>query len=150
MAYLMDGRLTLSNNYAEREAMKPFVIGRKNCLFTNTRKGEDVSCAMYSLANTAIYNGLDIRTYMKRLLSKLPHKKKEGFAYSDYLPWSDKVPDWIREEKRSGKEEKKSGIGHGYDPPPPPFLLYVVIFYAYGLVMKKVPRFILSEGPHLI
>ena len=30
MAYLMEGRLTISNNYAEREAMKPFVIGRKN------------------------------------------------------------------------------------------------------------------------
>ena len=36
MAYLMEGRLTISNNYAEREAMKPFVIGRKNWLFANT------------------------------------------------------------------------------------------------------------------
>ena len=146
----MDGRLTLSNNYAEREAMKPFVLGRKNWLFANTRKGGDVSCAMYSHAKTAVYNGLDVWAYRKRLLSKLPHKKKKGFAYSDCLPWPGKVPDWVKEGKRSGKKEKKSGIGHGYDPPPPPFLLYVVIFYAYGLVMKKVPRFILSEGPHLI
>ena len=30
MAYLMDGRLTLSNNVCERKAMKPFMIGRKN------------------------------------------------------------------------------------------------------------------------
>ena len=30
MAYLMDGRLTLSNNACKRKAMKPFVIGRKN------------------------------------------------------------------------------------------------------------------------
>lgn len=64
---------------------------------------------MYSLAKTAIYNGLDVWAYMKRLLSELPHKKpphkkKEGFAYSDCLPWSDKVPDWIREGKKSGKE----------------------------------------------
>ena len=86
MAYLMDGRLTLSNNACEREAMKPFVIGRKNWLFTNTRKDGDVSCAMYSPAKTAIYNGLDVWAYRKWLLSKLPHKKKEGFAYSDYLP----------------------------------------------------------------
>lgn len=41
---------------------------------------------------------------MKWLLSELPHKKKEGFEYSDYLPWLDKVPDWVREGKRSGKE----------------------------------------------
>lgn len=136
MTYLMDGRLTLSNNYAEREAMKPFVIGRKNWLFANTRMGGDVSCAMYSLAKNAIYNGPDVCAYMKWMLSKLPYKKKEGFAYSDCLPWSDKVPDWVREGKRSGKEQRKSGIGHGYYPLPTPFLLYVDIFYAYKKNMK--------------
>lgn len=81
-----------------------------------------------SPARTVIYNGPDGWAYRKRLLSELPHKKKDGFAYSNYLPWSDKVPDWVREGKGSGKEQRKSGIGHGYDPPPTPFLLYVVIF----------------------
>ena len=80
---------------------------------------------MYPPAKTAIYNGLDVWAYRNRLL---PHKKKEGFAYSYYLPWPDKVPDWVREGKRSGKKQRKSGIGHGYYPPPAPFLLYVVIF----------------------
>ena len=56
---------------------------------------------MYPLAETALYNGLDVWTYRNRLL---PHKKKEGFAYSNYLPWTDKVPDWVREGKGSGKE----------------------------------------------
>ena len=104
MAYLMDGRLTLSNNVCEREAMKPFVMGRKNWLFANTRKSGDVSCAMYLLAKTAMYNGPDVWAYRKRLFSELPHKTKEGFVNSDYLPWSDKAPDWVREEKKSGKE----------------------------------------------
>ena len=104
MAYLMDGRLTLSNNACKRKARKPFVIGKKNWLFANTRKGGNVSCAMYALAKTAIYNGLDVWAYRKWLLSKLPHKKKDGFAYSDCLPWPDKVPDWVREGKKSGKE----------------------------------------------
>ena len=108
MAYLMDGRLTLSNNVCEREAMKPFVMGRKNWLFANTRKSGDVSCAMYLLAKTAIYNGPDVWAYRKWLLSELPHKKKDRFAYSDYLPWPDKVPDWVREGKRSGKEQRKA------------------------------------------
>lgn len=87
-------------------ALAPFSesLKRKNRLFANTRKGWDVSCAMYSLAKTAIYNGLDVWAYMKWLLSELPHKKKEGFAYSDCLPWSDKVPDWVREGKRNSKE----------------------------------------------
>ena len=35
--YLLDGRLELSNNRAER-SIKPFVIGRKNWLFSNTPK----------------------------------------------------------------------------------------------------------------
>lgn len=104
MVYIMDGRLNLSNNICERESMKPFVIGRKHWLLANTRKGGDVSCAMYPLAKTAIHNGLDVWAYRKRLFSELPHKKKEGFAYSDYLPWSDKVPDWVRKEKKSDKE----------------------------------------------
>ena len=108
---------------------------RKNWLFTNTRKGGDVSCAMYPLAKTAIYNGLDVWTYRKWLLSELPHKKKDGFAYSDYFPWPDKVPDWVREGKGSGKEQRKNGLGHGYYPPTTPFLLYVVIFYAYEEMM---------------
>ena len=33
---------------------------RKNWLFTKTRKGGDVSCAMYLLVKTAIYNRLDV------------------------------------------------------------------------------------------
>lgn len=110
---------------------------RKNWLFTNTRKGGDVSCAMYPLAKTAIHNGLDVWAYRKRLFSELPHKKKkEGFAYSDYFPWPGKVPDWVREGKGSGKKKRKNGLGHGYYPPPTPFLLYVVIFYAYKKNMK--------------
>lgn len=80
------------------------MIGRKNWPFANTRQGGDASCAMYSPAKTAIYNGLDVWADRKRLLSELPHKKKEGFAYSGYLPWSDKVPGWVREGKGSGKE----------------------------------------------
>ena len=49
-------------------------------LFANTKKGLDVSCAMYSLAETAIHNGLDVWAYMKWLISELPHKKKDGFV----------------------------------------------------------------------
>lgn len=88
--------------------MKPFVIGRKNRFFSNTRKDGDVSCAVYSPAKTAIYNGLDAWAYRKWLFSELPHKKHEGFAYSDCLPWSGKVPDWVKERKRSGKEQREA------------------------------------------
>jgi len=54
---LRDGRLELSNNRAER-SIKPFVIGRKNWLFSNTEKGADASAVFYSIVETAKENGL--------------------------------------------------------------------------------------------
>lgn len=38
VVFLQDGRLELDNNRAER-SIKPFVMGRKNWLFSNTPKG---------------------------------------------------------------------------------------------------------------
>ncbi|WP_200909662.1 IS66 family transposase [Pseudoalteromonas porphyrae] len=43
-----DGRLSIDNNRAER-AIKPFVIGRKNWLFSNTCNGAHASAILYSL-----------------------------------------------------------------------------------------------------
>jgi transposase len=39
MTYLSDGHIPIDNNLAER-GIKPFVINRKNFLFSNTEKGE--------------------------------------------------------------------------------------------------------------
>lgn len=46
--YLEDGRLELSNNRAER-SIKPFLMGRKNWLFSNTPAGAQSSAVIYSL-----------------------------------------------------------------------------------------------------
>lgn len=40
--FLLDGRLELTNNRAE-SAVKPFVMGRKNWLFSDTNTGTDTS-----------------------------------------------------------------------------------------------------------
>jgi transposase len=52
-AYPTNGQLNIDNNRAER-AIKPFVIGRKNWLFSNTAKGADASAAVYSVIETAL------------------------------------------------------------------------------------------------
>ena len=57
MNVFLDGRLELSNNRAER-AVRPFAVGRKNWLFSNTSKGADASAAIYSIVETAKANGL--------------------------------------------------------------------------------------------
>ena len=65
--YLLDGRLEISNNRAER-SIKPFVIGRKNFLFANTSRGAQASAVMYSLIETAKENGIKPYDYIVWLL----------------------------------------------------------------------------------
>jgi len=57
IVYVEDGHLAIDNNRAER-AVKPFVIGRKNWMFSNTANGAHASAALYSLIETAKANGL--------------------------------------------------------------------------------------------
>lgn len=56
--FLTDGRLELDNNRGER-SIKPFVIGRKNWLFSNTAKGAKASATIYSIIESAKENGLN-------------------------------------------------------------------------------------------
>ncbi len=65
--YLLDGRLEISNNRAER-SIKPFVMGRKNFLFANTPRGARASAVLYSILETAEANGLDPYRYLLFLL----------------------------------------------------------------------------------
>lgn len=46
--YIDDGNLFIDNNRAER-AVKPFVIGRKNWMFSNTANGAKASAMLYSI-----------------------------------------------------------------------------------------------------
>ena len=94
---LLDERLELTNNRAER-AVKPFVIGRKNWLFSDTDKGADASARCYSIIESANLNGLNVFGYLSYLLTELP---KLGNAPTDeqldsLLPWSDTLPDYCR------------------------------------------------------
>jgi len=89
---LKDGRLELSNNRAER-AIKPFVIGRKNWLFTNTPAGAHSSAMVYSLIETAKENGLIPFEYVTYLLEKLPNMDMSKVEELDkLLPWSKDLP----------------------------------------------------------
>lgn len=65
-AFLEDPQIPIDNNLAER-AVKPFVIGRKNRLFSTSPKGADASAAAYSIINTAQANGIDVREYLTNI-----------------------------------------------------------------------------------
>lgn len=84
--YLDDERLSIDNNRAER-AIKPFVIGRKNWMFSNTSNGANASAVLYSLIETAKANGIEPVKYLTHLLAELP-KRKSDDGLDDLLPWA--------------------------------------------------------------
>jgi len=97
--YLLDGRLEISNNRAER-SIKPFVIGRKNWLFANTVKGARVSAMIYSIIETAKENGLNPFTYLAYLLRAAPNLDipNNCEAVDKLLPWT--APDSCKIARR--------------------------------------------------
>ena len=82
--YLEDGRLELSNNRAER-SIKPFVMGRKGWLFSNTPAGAQASAVIYSLIETAKENVLDPYRYLLWVLESAPAMALEGDAWAGML-----------------------------------------------------------------
>lgn len=92
-AFMLDGRLEISNNRAER-AIKPFVIGRKNFLFSKSPKGAQASAITYSIIETAKANNLNPFYYLTYLFEKLPNIDLENINELDQLlPWSDSIPE---------------------------------------------------------
>jgi transposase len=81
--YLLDGRLEISNNRAER-SIKPFVIDRKNFLFANTPRGAKASAIIFSIIETAKENGLNPFDYLTFLFRELPNRTNQAIEY--YLP----------------------------------------------------------------
>ena len=69
--YIKDGHAGIDNNVAEN-AIRPFVVGRKNWLFSGTPEGARASAVLYSLIETAKANKLEPYSYLRYLFEKLP------------------------------------------------------------------------------
>ena len=82
--YLENGQLNIDNNRAER-AIKPFVIGRKNWLFSQTANGANASAALYSIIETAKANGLVPFEYLMTCLEALCQPEPD---IDSLLPWN--------------------------------------------------------------
>jgi hypothetical protein len=66
--FLDNPDVEMTNNLAER-TVKPYVINRKNFLFSDTEKGAAASAAVMSITETAKRNGLDVYGYLLHLLT---------------------------------------------------------------------------------
>lgn len=84
--YLGDGRIEPSNVLCEN-AIRPFVVGRKAWLFSDTPAGAHASARLYSLVETAKAAGIDPFDYLKRVFTALPQATTLADVEA-LLPWN--------------------------------------------------------------
>lgn len=92
--YLDDGRVSISNATAEN-AIRPFVIGRKNWMLSDSPRGAADSAAIYSLVETCKANGLDPAKYFESILTRMPNEPfwQKPELLDEYMPWSKAMQD---------------------------------------------------------
>lgn len=84
--YTERGDLPIDNNRAEN-CIRPFVVGRKAWLFSDTPAGADASAVIYSLVETVKANGLEPYTWLRRVMRCLPMAKTVDEVEA-LLPWN--------------------------------------------------------------
>ena len=91
-AFLNNGEVEISNNFAEN-AIRPFVIGRKNWLFSDTVKGAKSSAIVYSLIETAKANGVEPYAYLALVLTDMQYMGKpfSNEELESLMPWSEEM-----------------------------------------------------------
>lgn len=98
-AFLDHWDVPMSNNLAEN-AIRPFVVGRKNWLFCDSVKGAESSAIVYSLVETAKANGIDPYDYLCYTLSVLPYfgKSPSHENLETLMPWHPEVQNRYNEK----------------------------------------------------
>jgi len=84
--YLESPYLTPDNNACEN-AIRPFVLGRKNWLFNKSPHGAESSCGIYSLIESAKQNGIEPLKYLRELFTKVPFVTSPE-EWEKLLPWN--------------------------------------------------------------
>jgi len=82
--YVDNSVIGLDNNMAEN-AIRPFVVGRKNWLFSDSVSGVNASAVLYSIIETAKANDLNSFWYLYYIFEKLPLIKSDS-EYDKLMP----------------------------------------------------------------
>ncbi len=91
--YTENGTWPIDNNHAEN-CIRPFVIGRKNWLFSTSIEGAKASANLYSLVESAKANNLEPSAYLKTVFTLLPQAKTVEEVEA-LLPWNIKSSDML-------------------------------------------------------
>lgn len=84
--FLAHGEVPLDNNRCEN-AIRPFVVGRKGWLFSDTVKGAIASANLFSIVETAKANGVEPHAYLSLLFERLPYARRVE-DFEALLPWN--------------------------------------------------------------
>jgi transposase len=103
--YVENGILSPDNNIAEN-IIRPFVIGRKNWLFSYHPQGAAASAGHYSMIQSAVANGLEPYFYLRYLYDRLPLVDGNRDELKKLLP------QYVDKEKVRNQDI--------YEPPKPP------------------------------
>ena len=88
--YLEDGRCSFTNNLSEN-AIRPFAVGRKNWLFSDSVEGANASAVVYTMVEMAKAHDLNVYGYLKFLLDHRPTKEMTDNQLAELAPWSEKL-----------------------------------------------------------
>ena len=78
---------------------KSYVIGRKGWLFSDSPEDAEASAISYSIAETALVNGLNVYKYITYVLEKRPTEEMADSELEKLLPWNDKVFEMCKIER---------------------------------------------------
>ena len=112
LVYLDYGFLPIDNNLVEN-AIRPFVVGRKNWLFSGSPRGAHASAALYTIIESAKGNGLEPYWYLRFLFDSkrsanpiLPQGGGRATILRKFnqrrLPWQEKIEQKRERPVRSG------------------------------------------------
>lgn len=74
--YIDYAYVTLDNNLIEN-MFRPYVVGRKNWLFSGTPAGANATALFYTLVETAKLNGVEPFSYLRCLFERLPYAQTD-------------------------------------------------------------------------
>ena len=90
MTYLEDGRCSFTNNLSEN-AIRPFTVGRKNWLFSDSVEGAQASAIVYTMVEMTKAHNLKIYSYLSYVLEQRPDETWSDEQLAELAPWSEKV-----------------------------------------------------------
>lgn len=85
--FLTDGRIELDNNLVEN-AIRPTALGKKNWLFIGEANAGERSAIIYTLIESCRRRGVEPYTYLRAVLTRLPHLTNKQVPQIIPLAWA--------------------------------------------------------------